>query len=59
MRGITRIELLDLLAKEQEKNKELLEACKGIIEWWHKYQDGFLPEEFEKVERAISKAEGK
>ena len=53
-------------AEECEANAHLIaaspdmyEACKGVLDWWQRNYDGFLPSEIANVLKAVDKAEGK
>lgn len=38
---------------------DLYEACKGVLDWWRRNYDSFLPNELANVLKAVDKAEGK
>ena len=38
---------------------DMYEACKGVLNWWQKNYDSFLPRCFANVLKALDKAESK
>lgn len=47
------------LKYSEENFRDMYEACKGVLDWWQREYDGFLPDAIANTLKAVDKVEGK